>query len=218
MRYDAVLFDLDGTLLDTLEDLADSMYAVLEQAGCPTHPLDSYKYFVGRGLQALVHDALPPEKRDPPSVERSVRAMEVEYASRWDNKTHPYDGIPELLDALAERGLPLAVLSNKPDKPTQLAVGKFLSSWRFAHVTGARPSVPRKPDPTAALTIAEEMNIPPERFLYLGDTAVDMETARSAGMHPIGALWGFRTADELTGAGAVKLIGHPGELLDLLDH
>ena len=130
--------------------------------------------------------------------------------------TRPYPGIPELLDALTARRLPLAVLSNKPDDLTTLIVSRLLATWRFAAVHGARPQVPRKPDPAGALHIARELDLAPGRIIYLGDTRVDMETARAAGMHPVGVLWGFRAAEELRDGGAAELLAHPGELLALL--
>jgi phosphoglycolate phosphatase len=213
MHNRAVLFDLDGTLLDTLDDLADSMNAVLQRTGFPVHETACYRYFVGEGIQNLVWRTLPEANRDPATVAKGVAEMRTEYGRRWADKTRPYDGIPELLDKLAERRIPMAVLSNKPDGPVRDMVERFLGLERFAMVAGARPDVPHKPDPTAALDIAASLGILPERFVYLGDSNTDMLTAVAASMFPIGALWGFRTADELIASGAKALIGRPDELL-----
>jgi len=216
MTYRAVLFDLDGTLLDTLEDLADAMNAVLTAEGLPTHPTDAYRHFVGDGIVNLVRRALPADRRDETTLERLVAADREEYARRWDRKTRPYEGVPRLLDGLTGRGLGLAILSNKPDDSTRLCVEKLLPGWSFDAVQGVAEGVPLKPDPAGALGIARRLGVAPGSFLYVGDTATDMRTAVGAGMFPVGALWGFRDADELTAAGAQSLLVHPAELLDLL--
>ena len=216
MSFKAVLFDLDGTLLDTIEDLADSMNCVLEGLGFPTHEVEPYKYFVGDGVENLVRRALPEGHRNEATVEKCAAAMNEEYGKRWGNKTRPYDGVPELLDELTARGVSKAVLTNKVQQFAQLTVAKLLSKWSFDLVAGARPSVPQKPDPTTALEIAGRLGFPPCEFLYLGDTNTDMKTAVAAGMCPVGALWGFRPVEELIASGAQVLIERPAALLDLL--
>lgn len=216
MQYRAVLFDLDGTLLNTLDDLADSMNAALRRLGFPLHPTSAYKRFVGGGLDNTARLALPASSRDEGTVARCLDEMRREYSARWANKTVPYEGIPELLDELVRRGVRMAVLSNKPDEFTQLCVGKLLAGWRFDAVVGVGPSVPIKPDPAGALLVSRALGIPPGQFLHLGDSDTDMLTARAAGMYAVGALWGFRTADELRRSGAAVLIGYPTELLELL--
>ncbi len=212
----AVIFDLDGTLLDSLEDLADSMNAVLLRSGLPTHPLDAYRYFVGEGIEMLVRRAVPEPERTPERLAGHVAAMRSEYEIRSVVKTRPYPGVPDLLDALQSREVPAAILSNKPHEATLDVVARLLGRWSFRAVLGARPTVPKKPDPAGALEIAGGLGIPPEEILYLGDTATDMRTARAACMRAVGALWGFRTADELREAGAEFLARDPGDLLDLL--
>lgn len=218
MKYKAVLFDLDGTLLDTLADLADSMNAALAREGMPTHPAEAYRYFVGDGVANLVRRAVPADRRDDrPLGENLAAAMRAEYRRRWDAKTRPYDGVPELLAELARRGLRTAVLSNKPHESTCLCVGKLLAFHRFGAVQGVADGVPLKPDPAGALGIADRLDVAPADFLYVGDTGTDMRTAVAAGMYAVGALWGFRPADELAAAGARKLIERPADLLDLAD-
>ncbi|HUU58374.1 MAG TPA: HAD family hydrolase [Phycisphaerae bacterium] len=216
MHYHAVLFDLDGTLLDTLADLADSMNAALEGLGFPRHPEEAYRYFVGDGVKMLAARALPDRHRSEETIGRAVEAVRAQYARRWDCKTRPYEGIPELLSALSRRGVTAAVLSNKPDDFTKLCVAKLLPDWQFAAVQGVSETVPPKPDPTGAVHVTRGLGIPAGEFLYLGDTNTDMKTAVAAGMFPVGAAWGFRTADELRANGARKLIDHPMELLELL--
>jgi len=216
MKYHAALFDLDGTLLDTIEDLRDSMNWALERQGCPPRTVEECKRFVGDGVENYARRALPAEHRDPDAIARCMADVRADYAARWRRKTRPYDGIPQLLDGLTRRGLKLAVLSNKPDDFTRLMVAELLGRWRFDEVRGARDDVPQKPDPAAALRIAEALAVPPARFLYVGDTNTDMRTANAAGMFAVGALWGFRDAPELTAHGAHVLVQRPPEILELL--
>ena len=216
MKYAAVIFDLDGTLLDTIEDLADSMNAALQGEGHVAHAIDAYRYFVGDGIENLVRRALPESARDEESVNRGKAAMEAEYNKRWNAKSRPYTGVPELLDELTQRQIPIAILSNKPEPFTLLAVNELLSPWTFFPIRGARPDTPRKPDPTSALVVAEELGVEPAKCLYLGDTDTDMKTAVGAGMYALGATWGFRLGEELLRTGAQTLLDEPMELLELL--
>ena len=212
----AVIFDLDGTLLDTLADLGDAANDVLKASGLPTHAYEAYKIFIGNGMKLLMTRALPPEKRQEEFILSAMAEMEENYSRNWRNKTQAYEGVVEMLDEIEGRGLPMAILSNKPDRFTKQTVQAFFPQHRFISVRGARDGIPRKPDPTAALEIAQEMGCAPKEICYLGDTSTDMETARRAGMLPVGALWGFRSAEELKEYGAARLIGHPRELLPLL--
>ena len=147
----AVLFDLDGTLLNTLDDLADSMNTVLKRFGFPQHPVEAYRYLVGDGIVNLVSQALPDQYRDETTINRIVSVDREEYARNWSNKTRPYEGIPDLLNALQNRGIAICVLSNKPDEFTQIIVKRFLPNWKFAVVRGANDETPIKPDPAGAL-------------------------------------------------------------------
>jgi phosphoglycolate phosphatase len=216
VKYKAIIFDLDGTLLNTIEDLQNSMNAVLAKFGFPTHDLETFKTFIGTGVTDLVKYSLPPENRDKDTIDKCIDAMRYEYSKRWDNKTRPYKGIPQLLDALTNRNIKMAILSNKPHIATKQVVSKLLPQWKFEAVFGERPPIPRKPDPTSALEIADLLGIKPSEFLYLGDSGTDMQTANAAGMYAVGALWGFRDADDLLQNGAKKIIGKPEELLELL--
>ena len=210
------MFDLDGTLLDTLADIAEAANAALTELAFPTYPTDSYRYFTGRGMDGLIRRILPDGHRDDRTVSKCLAVAKARYRQCFSRSTKPYPGIPQLLTALEKLHLPKVVYSNKPDEFTQLMVEKLLPFCSFAAVRGQRPSVPIKPDPTAALQIAEQLNIPPADFLYLGDTDTGMHTAVAAGMYPVGALWGFRPA-ELLDAGAKSRIDSPLQLLTLLD-
>jgi phosphoglycolate phosphatase len=215
MRFDGVVFDLDGTLVDTLEDLADSMNRVLIAQRFPVHDYAAYKLMVGRGLRQLVSDAIPAEQRDERSLSRCLDLMRAEYRTHCLDKTCPYEGITELLSALRGDGVRLAVLSNKPHDLTQLIVEELIGSSLFEVVMGAQADLPLKPDPTVALAIAERLGASPSRIAYLGDSATDMLTATGAGMIAVGASWGFRGEDELRQGGAQVVIGDPLELLAL---
>lgn len=215
MKFKAILFDLDGTLLDTLEDLADSMNQALSELGFATHPVEAYKYFVGDGAETMAQRALPQENRDEATVRQCHQRAKFYYSKHWADKTRLYPGIAELLEGLQKLSAAMSILSNKPDEFTQQMVAKLLVGYDFEIVRGANSDTPIKPDPTAALQIAGQMNIPPAEFVYLGDTDTDMKTANAAGMLAVGAAWGFRTAKELTENGAKVLVRNPVEVLGL---
>jgi phosphoglycolate phosphatase len=210
----AVLFDLDGTLADTLADLANATNWALAQVGCPTHPTAKYRYMVGDGARELCARALPADKQA--LVDEVLRLMRQHYDAHCFDLTSLYPGIPELVSALARRGLPMVVLSNKPDEFTRRVIAHYFNPSPFAITRGQLPNVPLKPDPAAALRIAQELNIPLAHWLYLGDTNTDMRTALAAGMHPVGVLWGFRDQPELLESGAENIVATPSDVLDLL--
>lgn len=210
----AFIFDLDGTLADSLGDIGGAMNEALAARGLPTHALPDYHAFIGEGVEVLARRAAPMVgERDLPKL---VDEYRTRYAARLDATTKPYDGIPAMLDALVAAHLPLAVLSNKRDDFTVELVRRCFGRWPFAVVRGERADVPRKPNPAAALEIAATLGLQPGDCTFVGDTAVDMKTAVAAGMRPVGVLWGFRGRDELLAAGASVLISHPRELVDLI--
>jgi phosphoglycolate phosphatase len=214
--YHAVIFDLDGTLLDTLTDLANSMNAALLRLGFEPHPTDDYRYFVGDGIRLEAQRALPPDHRDEETISKCIAIAAEQYSKSWRDNTKLYPGISQMLFSIEQLGLPKAILSNKPHDFVQIMVKELLSAWTFRIVLGHKCSMPRKPDPAGALQISSELQIRPERILYLGDTNTDMQTASSAGMYPAGAIWGFRSADELLQSGAKTLCKSADEVLKLL--
>lgn len=216
MKHAAVLFDLDGTLADTLQDLAESMNAALACMGRARHPVAAYRQFVGNGIRVLCQRVLGGDPPDETRIEKLLPLMRREYAARQFDHTVLYPGIAALLRGLRERGVRRAVLSNKPHALTVEMVERLCGVDTFDLVQGHVEARPLKPDPAGALHVAEALGLAPQAFVFLGDTDVDMQTARAAGMFPVGALWGFRDRTELRASGAQAVIEHPGELLDLL--
>ena len=212
----AIVFDLDGTLLDTIEDLTDAMNVALAKRGYPRRSVEECKHLVGDGADVLARGALPPEARVPETVSDLVIAYRAEYAEIWTRKTKPYPGIIEMLDGLTARNISMAILSNKRDAVVKREVSHFLPMTSFTEVRGARSTVPLKPDPAAALLLAQSLGRDPQSVLFIGDTKTDMQTAVSAGMVAVGVLWGFRTANELRANGAQYLINHPADIPSLL--
>lgn len=207
-----VIFDLDGTLLDTIGDLAVSCDAVLERHGLPRHSYEAYRGFVGNGILRLVERAIPEELRTPERVAAVRRDFVDYYTEHIDAHTHPYDGIPELLRDLADRGVGLAVASNKFQAGTEKLVRLFFGDIRFVAVLGQREGVPLKPDPAVVREILVKTGVAPGETLYVGDSGVDMRTAAAAGIRSVGVAWGFRSRAELEESGAWRIVEHPAEI------
>lgn len=213
---DAVLFDLDGTLADTLGDIAAAMDRVLRAAGLPAHSRDAYRQFVGSGARVLVERALPVAHQE--RIDEILAAFLTDYGAHLVVESRPYPGIEALLADLVALAAPpaLAVLSNKPHAATERVVAELFGAHPFARVYGHRDGWPKKPDPRAALALAGELGVDPSACLFVGDTAVDMQTAKRAGMVGVGCAWGFRDREELEAAGAAVVIERPAQLLDLV--
>jgi phosphoglycolate phosphatase len=209
-----VIFDLDGTIADTLRDIAESMNETLAAHGLPTHDLVRYKRVVGGGAKNLASLLLPQDKQH--LIDELTREFRARYAERPIQHSRPYPGMLELLEALVTRGHPLAVLSNKPDHLTKPIVAQLFPNIAFVRVLGESPAYPRKPDPASALALSKDLGVAPNRCVLVGDTSIDVRTARAANMLPIGVRWGFHDPSELREAGARHLLGHPSELLDVL--
>jgi phosphoglycolate phosphatase len=207
-----VIFDLDGTLLDTLDDLADAANRMLRLQGFAPHPIDAYRTFVGDGLFVLIK-RITPSNISEDKLLRCMRIFEQQYETNWNNKTALYPGIETMLNRLTELQVHIAILSNKPDNYTKKCVNKFLVSHDFYPVLGQREHIERKPSPTGALEIANKLNAAPRSCIFVGDSSVDMKTGNAAGMISIGVSWGFRTESELLEAGAQHIIHHPLELV-----
>ncbi len=214
--FKAVLFDLDGTLINSLHDIADSMNRVLEKKGYQTHDYDAYRYFVGRGLYNLVGRTLPESEKTEQNMRNLYQELLRDYEMNLLQTTVLYRGISDLLDGLVSKGIRLTILSNKADNFTKKIAAELLKTWPFEVVLGSGDNIPRKPDPTGALMICQDLQLQPSEFLYIGDTSTDMLTAVAAGMYPVGVTWGFRSKEELLENGAKTIIDSPSELLELL--
>lgn len=218
MQYKAVIFDLDGTLVDSLADLSDSVNLMLESYGFPTHEMEQYRYFVGNGSKKLMERTLPRDKAASAEfVEEALVKYKAIYKERLLEKTRPYNGVRELLAELKSRGIPLAVCTNKHNDAALTIVKILFASGTFEEVLGDRPGFPKKPNPATPLEIASHLGVKPDEVAYLGDTSVDMETAVHAGFLPVGVLWGFRPEEELVKSGAKVLLKAPLELLEKVE-
>jgi phosphoglycolate phosphatase len=216
----AVIFDLDGTLLDTIEDITEASNRVYAARGLGPFSADEMKQLVGEGAEELVRKVFASRGRPPLSSEEMasiIRDYRREYEAVWRVHSRPYPGVPELLGELARRGTKTAVLSNKAQTFTALMTEALIPGHKFDVVRGARPGEPLKPDPAPALAVAAELGASPPACAFVGDTSIDMLTARAAGMFAAGALWGFRTAEELRSSGAEVLLASPADLLACLD-
>lgn len=210
MPYQAAIFDLDGTLIDSVRDIAEAMNRSLTAMGYPIHPVEQYNHFIGEGVKVLAERALPAHAQDDASIERFLDGYREDYLQHWNVHTTIYDGIPQFLARMVAAHIPMGVLSNKPDKATRICAEHYFPRIPFIAVFGQRDGLPRKPDPQVALEIAAAMNVAPADCVFVGDTAVDMQTAVAAGMFPAGVSWGFRTEEELIANGA-RLIAHKPE-------
>lgn len=212
----AVLFDLDGTLVDSLEDLAYCMNHALKQHGYRENKLADYRRYVGDGVRKLVERALPEEGRMPEEIKRVQESYRALYDRNYLKYTKPYPGIAALLQELRQRGVALAVVTNKPDAVSRLILAEFFGTETFSAVLGSGLGFPHKPDPSGALHVAEKLGMLPESCLFAGDSDVDMVTGNCAGMTAVGVGWGFRGETELIESGAAYVIHQPDELLRLL--
>lgn len=213
-----VIFDLDGTLLDTLEDIADSLNLVLERNGLKTHPIESYKRFVGDGIKNLVIRATRDYALSDENLLKLVEELKIEYHNNLINKTQPYPGIIELINQLSEMNISLNILSNKPDNYTKLLYEKFFNTYNFSYVLGENNNFRKKPEPDAINDIIKNLNIENDRVLFVGDTSTDIIAAKNAGIKSVGVLWGFRDEKELKEAGADFIISKPQELLEIINN
>jgi phosphoglycolate phosphatase len=210
----AVLFDLDGTLVDSLADIADALDVVLRELGHPTHSLEAYRRFVGEGARELVRRALPSSASS--QLDDALARYKARYRTHLVEKTQPYEGIAQLVAELRARGVPLAVVTNKPHDAAIEVVERLFSSGTFEIVLGQKDGVPHKPDPTGPRSILRALDVLPADALFVGDSDTDMRTAFNAGMRAVGVTWGFRARAELEASGAEHLVDHPSEILTLL--
>lgn len=214
--FRAVIFDLDGTLINSIADIADCSNTVLKNHGFPTLAEERFKELVGDGFANLIRKIIPTSELSPERIEQFTGEYRSLYAERWQLRTTVYDGIADLLQSLEASSYTLSVLSNKRDEFTKLCVERFFPKVHFAQVRGEQPGTPIKPAPDAALAIAASCGFKTEECIFVGDSEIDIETGKRAGMTTVGVTWGFRSRTVLETAGASCIISKPHELLDML--
>lgn len=212
-----IIFDLDGTLLDTIYDLAAATNFVLKNHGYPTHETEAFRYFIGDGIDNLVLRALPEEARTPAILSCIREEQLAYYSSHMDCLTRPYPGVEETLAAIQKKGIALAVVTNKPHIPAKILMDGYFPAIPLFAVQGQTDTLPKKPDPTGVNRIIADFGCETDCVLYCGDSGVDMMTARNAGVVGLGALWGYRAREELTAHGATRLLYRPQDILDIIE-
>lgn len=212
-----VIFDLDGTLLDTIGDLSAACDAMLALHGFPRHTQEGYRRMVGNGIRRLVERSLPEDRRDEQTVERARRSFVEYYVEHIDVFTRPYDGIETVLKELSECGVKMAVVSNKFQRGTERLIGRFFGDTEFVAVFGQREGIPLKPDPCSDFEIMRIAGVGCDETLHVGDSAVDIAAAKAAGVRSVGVSWGFRPREELELGGADRIIDAPEELIEVLN-
>ena len=211
----AVIFDLDGTLLNTLGDLRAATNHALEVRVLPPHSMEEIRQFIGNGIRLLICRAMP-EGTPEAEIDAALDDFKAYYAAHIHDRTVPYDGIPQLLTALRKRGIKVAVLSNKIDSASQQLIEYFFPG-KTDVVFGEHVGVPRKPDPTSCRMVMQQLGVQPEQVLYVGDSGTDMQTAKNAGLYAVGVTWGFRSKEVLLENGADVLVHRPEQILQILD-
>lgn len=211
------IFDLDGTLVDSLQDLAETTNEVLQNFGFPIHPIEKYQTLVGNGITNLLKRALPEEERDNTALlEKVLNDFNILYKEYYLINTRPYEGIINLIHTLSDRGVKLAVLSNKPTEYVIKIIEYYFKPKTFKVIYGKEPDYPAKPNPELALKIANELGVSAASIYYIGDSDVDMQLALNAKMIPVGVTWGFRSRQELIDNGAKYICDYPEEILNIV--
>lgn len=216
LKYKGAIFDLDGTLLNTIMDLSDSVNAVLNELHYPLHSYEEYKKRIGHGFRNLIEVSLPAEAVNDELVEKGLQLFLKAYDERYREKTVPYNGICELMADLNQSGVVMAVNSNKRNDYTQTLINDFFPGIPFVAVFGERTGVPKKPDPSTALEIAAKMGVLAEEIVYIGDSSTDIQTGKNAGMDTIGVSWGFRGRTEMEQSGSSFVVDNPIQILNII--
>lgn len=213
----AIIYDLDGTLFNSLEDLADATNNALRISGFPIRKIEEYNYIVGSGVIQQIKRSLPIEyNNDEQTINKVIQDFSEQYDKNWMKKSVPYEGVEQLLYNLKENGYLQAVASNKPDFFTKKIVKHFFEEGIFDFVSGNTPELEKKPSPDIVFKIMKELGVTADECIFIGDTNVDINTAKNAGIFSIGCLWGFRTRSELEKAGADIIVSHPDEIFQYI--
>ncbi len=211
----AVIFDLDGTLLNTIDDLANSVNFMLKQFQFPTFSVDEYKYKVGNGMRKLIERSLPKTHKTDNQIDMSLSVFMEYYNQHKNDNTAPYKGIIDLLNELKNKGIKLAVVTNKAHISAKPLIENTFPNI-FDEIAGQKEGIPTKPNPQSVLNVLEKLNVTPDECLFIGDSGVDMQTAKNAQITAVGVLWGFREKSELIQNGADEIISSPLELLKFI--
>ena len=217
MPENAIIFDMDGTLVDSLSGIAQATNNILKLEGHPIHPIQDYKQFVGYGIDQLLSRALPADFRHQDYIDVVLKKLSAESSCKWRQHSKLYPGIGEMLSHFNDQNIPLAILSNKPHDFTIQFAEHYLSKWHFEEIAGASPNYPRKPAPDRAVKLANQLEIACGSIFFVGDSNIDILTAQAAGMIAVGVSWGFRSVTELRNAGARYIIDTPGELISIVN-
>ena len=210
-----IIFDLDGTLLNTIDDLANSVNFMLEKCGFPTFSVDEYKYKVGNGMRKLIERSVPIETQTEEKIEKHLKIFMDYYNEHKNDNTAPYDGIIDLLNELKNKGIKLAVVTNKAHISAKPLIENIFPC-AFDEIVGQKEGIPTKPNPQSVLSVFKKLNVTPDDCLFVGDSGVDMQTAKNAGIKAVGVLWGFRKKEELIEDGADEIISSPLDLLKII--
>lgn len=213
-----VIFDLDGTLLNTIEDLGQAANFALEKNGFATHSLASYPYFVGSGVRRLIQRVIPENHRDIETVERCLKDFQAYYDEHCTDLTKPYPGIIDLLQDLADKGVKLAVATNKYQRAATKVITHYFADIDWIAIEGQKEGINVKPDPSVVFSILAQVKLPKTDVLYVGDSGIDMETARRACLDSVGVTWGFRPEKELNESRANCIISNPADIVDIVEH
>jgi phosphoglycolate phosphatase len=216
MKFKAVIFDLDGTLVNSIQDIADAMNTVLQNYNYPTHSYEKHQSFIGSGIRSLVQKSLPESNNNENQVDICSNAMIEVYRENCTNKTKPYDGIVELSDYLIAQNIKLSVLSNKADELTKKITKALLPNY-FDPILGLKVEAHKKPNPIELINIGKNLGFKPEEIIYVGDTGIDMQTANNANMLAVGVSWGFRSKEDLIANDAKYIIHSPSELIKIIE-
>jgi phosphoglycolate phosphatase len=215
MKFKGIIFDLDGTLVNSLEDIADAMNSVLQELNYPNHSYEVYQYFIGSGLRNLVSKALPITNNDEKNIDNCYQLMLDVYRKSCTSKTKAYEGIFELLDHLISHNIKLSVFSNKSDALTKEITTALFPNY-FDPIVGLTTEPLKKPNPFKAFEISVNLGLKPEEIIFVGDSGIDMQTATNANMYAVGVKWGYRPEEELIANGAKQVLSHPLDLIQIL--
>lgn len=214
-KINSVIFDLDGTLIDSIEDIADCTNEMLRNNGLGIYGLDSYIQWIGNGARILIEKAVP-DVKDDKTIDKLLEDYLEIYNEKYNIKTRIYPGMDKFLDKLVEKKIPISILTNKPHAQTIKIADYYLKNWPFKFIYGQRNGIPKKPNPTVALEIIDALKVKPSETLFVGDSSTDIKTSLAAGMQAIGVTWGYGSRESMIEAGATNLFDNAEKLFEII--